>query len=467
MSDGLICVSPVDGSVCVERDFTPWSEIEKKLDAAQSAQAQWRRAPLGERKALCAKFVDAFAGDADAIAAEITMQMGRPIRYTPGEVAGTAARARAMIGLADEGLADVPVSEKAGFRRFIRRESLGTVLTVPAWNYPYLIAVNSVIPALLAGNAVLLKHSAQTPLCADRFAAAFDKAGFPPGLFDFFDASHDTTAQVIGDDRINYLAFTGSVEGGHAVSQAAAGRFIGVGLELGGKDPAYVRADADVSFAVENLVDGAFFNSGQSCCGIERIYVHEENYEAFVDQFAALTREYVLGDPRDAATTLGPLAKPSGARAVRSHIADALNKGATSLVDAAAFAAHTEDGVYMAPQVLVGVDHSMKVMMEETFGPVVGIMKVKDDAQAIGLMNDSPFGLTASLWSQNEDESLDLAGEVETGTCFLNRCDFLDPELAWVGIKDSGRGCTLSRVGFEHLTRPKSFHLKAPVSAAS
>jgi acyl-CoA reductase-like NAD-dependent aldehyde dehydrogenase len=337
------------------------------------------------------------------------------------------------------------------------------VFVVAPWNYPYLTAVNSVIPALAAGNCVLLKHSAQTPLCAERFAEAFSKAGLPEGVFQYLHLGHAATLELIGTDGIDFVAFTGSVPAGHAVQQAAAKRFIGMGLELGGKDPAYVRADVNLPHAIENVVDGAFFNSGQSCCGIERVYAHEAVYSEFVEGAAALVAGYRLGNPMDADTTLGPLVRASAAEHVRAQTAEAMSQGARALIDQTRFPADEPGSAYMAPQILVDVDHRMRVMTEESFGPVVGIMKVDSDEQAIELMNDSEFGLTASIWTTDADAAIAIGHRVATGTWFMNRCDYLDPALAWTGVKDSGHGCTLSRMGYEQLTRPKSFHLRTRV----
>ena len=368
-----------------------------------------------------------------------------------------------MIEVAPEALKDLDVGEKAGFHRFIRRDPVGVVFVVAPWNYPYLTAVNSIVPALMAGNTVILKHSAQTPLCAERFAEAFGKGGLPEGVFQFLHLSHEDAAKVIQDPRVDFVAFTGSVAGGHAVQEAAVGRFIGTGLELGGKDPAYVRPDANMDHAVENLVDGAFFNSGQSCCGIERIYAHERIYDRFLEGFVALTKKYRLGNPIEAETTLGPMVRTSAAEFVRKQIAGAVKAGAKPLIDPKSFKADKPGTPYLAPQVLVNVDHSMAVMTEESYGPVIGIMKVRSDEEAIALMNDSPYGLTAAIWTTDEDAAIHIGDRVETGTWFMNRCDYLDPALAWTGVKDSGRGCTLSRVGYEQLTRPKSFHLRIAV----
>jgi len=301
-------------------------------------------------------------------------------------------------------------------RRFIRKVPLGVVFVVAPWNYPYLTAVNAVVPALMAGNAVILKHSQQTPLCAERFAEAFAAAGLPMGVFQHLHVDHDATAKIIQAPEIDFVAFTGSVPGGRAIEQAAAGRFIGMGLELGGKDPAYVRADADLAHAVENLVDGAFFNSGQSCCGIERIYVHQSVFADFVDGAVALTNRYVLGDPTDAATTLGPLVRTQAASFVRAQIAEAVQQGAEPLIDGKLFARDAAGTPYLAPQILVGVDHSMRVMTEETFGPVVGIMPVESDEDAIRLMNDSDFGLTAAIWTGDAEAAIRIGDRIDTGT---------------------------------------------------
>lgn len=458
-------ISPIDGSVYVERNLADSVAIEKALENAISAQKEWRKTTLEERTAICKKAVEYFLLHADEIGVELTWQMGRPVRYTANEIRkGFQERANYMIAAAGKSLADVEVEEISGFKRFIRRDPLGVVFVVAPWNYPYLTSVNSVIPAIMAGNAVILKHAQQTPLCAERYAAAFEYAGLPEGVFQYLHLSHDQVAEIIGDNRVDYVAFTGSVEGGHAVQNAINKRFIVGGLELGGKDPAYVRADADIADAVENLVDGAFFNSGQSCCGIERIYVHKDVYEEFVEGYIALTKTYTLGDPLNAETTLGPMVKASAATFAQKQIDQAVALGAKAMIDPALFPANKLGTPYMAPQVLIDVNHSMEVMTEETFGPVVGIMSVNSDEEAIQLMNDSQYGLTASIWTKDLDIALKIGEHVETGTFFMNRCDYLDPALAWTGVKNSGRGCTLSTIGYEALTRPKSFHLKVAVN---
>jgi acyl-CoA reductase-like NAD-dependent aldehyde dehydrogenase len=456
----LRTASPVDGRIVAERALANDREIASVLQRARSAQRDWRALPLDERRAILSCGVDAFVVDGPAIAEELTWQMGRPVSQSPGEVRGFEERARHMIAIAPEALADIDPGPKQGFTRFIRREPLGIAFVLAPWNYPYLTAVNAVVPALLAGNAVILKPSHQTPLTGERMAAAFAKGGLPAGVLQTLHLAHAAAERVMASDAVDFVAFTGSVAGGHAVQRALAGRFIGAGLELGGKDPAYVRDDADLAAAVDGLVDGAFFNAGQSCCGIERIYVHEAVYDRFVDAYAALTTKYVLGNPMEPATTLGPMSRKSLADVVRAQSAEAIAEGARALIDPAGFPADTGDSPYLAPQVLVDVTHGMRVMREESFGPVVGIMPVASDDEAVALMNDSEYGLTAAVYTRDEAAAVALGSRVETGTWFMNRCDYLDPALAWTGVKNSGRGCSLSRVGFEQLTRPKSFHLR-------
>ncbi|UVM03170.1 aldehyde dehydrogenase family protein [Pseudomonas laurylsulfatiphila] len=456
-------ISPVDGRVYVEREMADAAQVEQALTAAASAQAAWQRRSLSERAALCSAAVDAMLSMQADIVPELAWQMGRPVRYGAGELRGFAERARHMIAIAPQALATVEPEPVAGFRRYIKREPLGTVLVVAPWNYPYLTAVNTIIPALMAGNSVILKHASQTLLVGERFAEAMRRAKLPDGLFHNLLLDHRQTAAIIDSGRVQQVNFTGSVDAGKAMESAATGRFIGVGLELGGKDPAYVRADANLEHAVENLVDGSFFNSGQSCCAVERIYVDQKIFPAFVERFAELTRQYVLGNPLDEATTLGPMVTPGAAFFVRGQIAEALAQGATALIDPQAFTADVPGSAYLAPQVLVDVSHQMSVMRDESFGPVVGIMPVASDDEAIALMNDSEFGLSASIWTRDLAAAERLGNQVATGTLFMNRCDYLDPALAWTGVKNSGRGVTLSLLGYEHLTRAKSFHLRHEV----
>jgi acyl-CoA reductase-like NAD-dependent aldehyde dehydrogenase len=460
MGDSIRVISPVGGQVYAERALAGTTEMAAALERAARAQQAWRAAPVAERAAILGRAVDAFVARRDEIARELTWQMGRPVRFTPNEVNGFEERARYMIAVAEQALADVEVGDKPGFTRFIRKVPLGVAFVIAPWNYPYLTAVNAVVPALMAGNAVILKHSAQTPLCAERIGEALAAGGLPAGVFQHLHLSHDAAARLIDSGRVNFVGFTGSVAGGRSVQEAAAHRFLEVGLELGGKDPAYVRVDADLDHAIENLADGAFFNSGQSCCAIERIYAHRDIYKRFVDGLVEFARGYRLEDPTDPETTLGPVVRPAAAEFVRGQIEEAVAAGATAHLDPKAFPRDAAGSAYMAPQVLTGVDHGMRIMTEETFGPAVGVMPVASDEEAIRLMNDSRYGLTAAIWTADADAAIRIGDRVETGTWFMNRCDYLDPALAWTGVKDSGRGCSLSRLQYERLTRPKSFHLR-------
>ncbi|MCW8397779.1 aldehyde dehydrogenase family protein [Legionella sp. PATHC038] len=460
MNDTLKTYSPIDNSLYVERAFSDDDAIQLALDRASSAKKQWANTSLAEREHYCQAAVDALVANKEEIAWEICWQMGRPIRYAPGEINGFEGRARYMIAAASAALSPIRLPEKAGFIRYIKREPLGLAFVIAPWNYPYLTAVNAIIPAIMAGNVVLLKHSAQTPLVAERFAQAFKAANLPEGVFQYLHLTHADTERVLRHPAINHVAFTGSVAGGEMVERVTAGRFLSVGLELGGKDPGYVRFDADIDQAVETLIDGAFFNSGQSCCGIERIYVHKDVYEQFVNKAVALVMQYKLGRPDDPDTTLGPLVRPSAAEFVRTQIREAVTQGAVAHIDSQKFVMDQPGSAYMAPQILTEVNHKMRIMTEETFGPVVGIMSVDSDDEAIALMNDSDYGLTAAVFTQDIDQGIAIGEQLDTGTFFINRCDYLDPALAWTGVKNSGRGCTLSAIGYEALTRPKSFHLK-------
>ena len=431
------------------------------LATAVAAGRLWRATPIVDRVRIIEAMVQFMEANASDIAIELTWQMGRPVRYTPNEILrGFQERARFMAGIAEERLADIAVPKATGFTKFIRREPVGTVLVVAPWNYPYLTTVNSIVPAILAGNSVILKHAAQTMLCAERLQTAFDAAGLPTGVFQYIHASHDSVERMIHDSRVNFVVFTGSVDGGRAMERSAAGRFIGVGTELGGKDPSYIRADVDLDYAIAENVDGSFFNSGQSCCAIERIYVHESVFETFVEGFANAARQYVLGNPLDQETTIGPMVNASAAAFVRSQIDDALSHGAKALVGESHFPNSVAGTPYLGPTVLVDVDHSMGVMRDESFGPVIGIMSVKSDEEAITLMNDSPYGLTASVWTNDQDAAIRIGQQIETGTIYMNRCDYVDPALVWTGVKETGRGIALSSLGFDPYTRPKSFHLK-------
>lgn len=457
--------SPIDNALYVEREYANQEVIRQALNKAQAAKKLWPMSSLAERQEYCLAAVNEIVANKEAIAEEICWQIGRPIRYAQGEVNGFEERAKYMIAEAESSLATLELPEKEGFIRYIKHEPLGLVLVIAPWNYPFLTAVNTIIPALMAGNVVILKHSAQTPLVAERLDQAFRKACLPQGVFQYLHLTHESTEQVMRSPVVNSIAFTGSVTGGERVEQVAAGRFIPVNLELGGKDPAYVRADSDLDHAVATAIDGAFFNSGQSCCGIERIYVHKDVYEEFVSKAINLVKQYKLGRPDDPETTLGPLVRTSSADFVREQIKEAIDQGAIAHINTQNYEMDRPGTPYLAPQILTGVNHNMRIMTEETFGPVVGIMSVNNDEEAIQWMNDSDYGLTAAVFTRDINQGIAIGERLLTGTFFINRCDYLDPALAWTGIKNSGRGCTLSTIGYDYLTRPKSFHIRTQIES--
>jgi len=465
MTKKIRSISPIDGTVIAERNVVSDNELVQIINRSEQMQKIWAKTPISDKAVLCHQAIDALLSQTDEISVEITKQMGRPIQFCSGELRGVAERARYMIENAEQALADINIENSDNKKRFIQRVPLGVVFIIAPWNYPYLTAINSIISALMAGNSVLLKHSAQTLLCAERFGQAFEQAGFPSGVFQYCHCDHIATTTILKSPKVNYISFTGSVSSGSVIETNVAGLFKPLNLELGGNDPAYVRADISsdpqlLNSTIENIVDGVYFNSGQSCCAVERIYVHDSLYDKFTEQFIEHVKQYQLANPLDENTTLGPVINSSSADKINQQLIQATNKGATVCIPDNYFNTNELPNNFIAPQVLLNVDHSMEIMTTESFGPIVGIMKVQNDKHAIELMNDSRYGLTASIWSSDVTQSLDIADKLHTGTVFLNRCDYLDPALAWVGVKDSGRGCSLSVLAYQQLTRPKSYHFQ-------
>ncbi len=460
MGQMLNCISPIDGSVFAKRDVLSREAAFAAATRARAAQSEWAARPLQERIDLVMAGVAAVGAMNDEIVPELAHMMGRPVRYG-GEFGGFNERASHMAKIAEASLADIAVGEDETFKRYIKRIPHGVVFVVAPWNYPYMTAINTVAPALIAGNTVILKHATQTLLVGERMVQAFQAAGVPADVFQNVFLSHDVTNDLIAGNAFDFVNFTGSVGGGQAMERAAAGTFTGVGTELGGKDPGYVMEDADLDAAVDTLIDGAMFNSGQCCCGVERIYVHESLYDEFVAKAVETVRGYKLGNPLDVETTIGPMANIRFADEVRAQVAEAVDAGAKAHIETFP---EDDGGAYLTPQILTNVTHDMRVMRDESFGPVVGIMKVSSDDEAIALMNDSEFGLTASLWTRDVDRAARIGDQIETGTVFMNRADYLDPGLCWTGCKNTGRGGGLSVIGYHNLTRPKSYHLKKVTS---
>ena len=452
------CISPIDGSVYAERAALSPGAAAAAVARARAAQPAWAALPLADRRDKVLAGIAALNAMKDRVVADLARSMGRPARWG-GEFSGVNERANYMAGIAETALAPLVTEDSDRFERRIERAPMGVVFVIAPWNYPYLTALNTIVPALIAGNAVMLKAAAQTLLTGEIMAEAFHASGVPADIFQNVVLDHAGTEALIGARSFGFVNFTGSVMGGQAIERAAAGTFTSLGLELGGKDPGYVMDDADLDWAVDVLMDGAMFNSGQCCCGIERVYVHHSLFDEFVERSVTWVSKLKLGNPLDAATTLGPMANKRFARLVREQTAEAIAAGATALIDPALFPAD-DGGTYLAPQILTNVTHNMRVMREESFGPVVGIMSVKGDAEAVALMNDSPYGLTASLWTKDATRAARIGHQIDTGTVFQNRADYIDPAVCWTGCKDTGRGAAMSVLGYQAVTRPRSYHFR-------
>jgi acyl-CoA reductase-like NAD-dependent aldehyde dehydrogenase len=457
MSQTLVVDNPFTGEPACEVELADGRTASVTLDRAREAARSWR-ASLTDRIALCERAVAAMEARSEAIAADITRMMGKPLAQARGEVKTTAARARHMMSIAEASLADV-VLPLAGFDRRIVREPVGVVLDLPAWNYPLLTAVNCVIPAVLAGNAVIVKHSPRSPLCGEHFARAFSEASAPAHLVQALHCDHAQSERLVGDERVDQVVFTGSVFGGHRMVEAATRRFLHPCLELGGNDPAYVAPDCDLAKTVENVVDGAIYNAGQSCCAVERVYVHKSLYGRFLELAEALVRAYVMGDPTADATTLGPIAQRQHVAELEAFVSDAQARGGRVIAGGKAASVEGHGRFFEATLVADG-DQSMDLFRRESFGPIVAAAPVGSDEEALEKMNDSRLGLTASVWTTDRDRAARLARALEYGTVFMNRCDYLDPALPWTGRKDSGQGVSLSTLGFEGLTRTKAIHFR-------
>lgn len=441
--------NPFNGELVCELPYDEGDALAGKVDRARETQRSWRGLSLPERIARVREGLDRFRSAGEEIARNVTLQMGKPLVQARREVETVFERADYMISIAEESLSPDILPEKAGFHRRIEHEPLGVVLNMAAWNYPLIIPVNVIVPALLAGNTVLLKHSARTPLSGMAYQDSFGD------LVTNLVLTHEETARLISHPGIAHVSFTGSVEGGREVHRNTANRFIDAGLELGGNDPAYVAEDAEIDFAVDNIVDGACYNAGQSCCAVERVYVHRKQYDAFLEKALPLLEAYRPGDPLEEETTLGPLANASALEWLEGQVKDAVDRGADLLLGG-----KRGDGNFFPPTLLAGVPNDASVMQEESFGPVVPVLAVENDEEAIRHMNDTRFGLTASVWTKDRDRAERFAREVEAGTILQNRCDVLDPALPWTGWGDSGKGSTLSPYGFLPLTRRKAIHFR-------
>ncbi|RQM16502.1 hypothetical protein DD237_002494 [Peronospora effusa] len=461
--------NPYTGETFCEVVYESKAEAYTKLDAAVMAQLDWKNAPLNERQRLCTNWINVLSSNAADISNDISGMMGKPVQQARNEINGTIDRAKALIDLSNEALCKESFPEENGLFRQITHDSVGVIYVIPIlmfrnhfyadqapWNYPLMTAVNSIIPAVLAGNTVLLKHSPRTPLCGEHYAKTFEQAGFPKNVLQSSFVEHDTAAEIIQRPEIAFVSFTGSVRGGRQVQQTLSQRSIDVTLELGGNDAGYVTANADAEAAAEALVDGVCYNSGQSCCGVERIYVHEAKYDQFLEKAISLFEAYNLGDPTDAKTSMGPMALPTAPEMLDAHVKDAMAKGAIRLTGSGIVTDAAGKGRFYLPTLLGNCNNSMDIMTEESFGPIVGVERVSSDADAIEKINDSKYGLTASIFSSDREQAMVVGSQISVGTVYMNRCDVLDPYLPWTGSRDSGKGISLSKHGFRSVTKLKS-----------
>lgn len=463
MSDVVRVDNPFTHEIVFEAPLVDDRQLDGLMERAHAAHLEWQRVPLKERVGMIERFVQAFEARRDRYAAEITACMGKPLRQSQNEIDAMFDRARQVAGIAETALAPEILPPKPGFERSIHREPVGVVAVLAAWNYPLLIACNPTIPAVIAGNAVVMKHSSRTPRCAEMFEEAFREAGAPEGLVTAVHTDHQIAEKLVQHPKTGFVSFTGSVGGGRRIYQAiAAKRFIDAALELGGKDPAYVTADAPLELTVENVMDGALYNAGQSCCAVERVYVEAPLYDRFVEACVEAAKAQKLGDPTAEETTVGPMAQPNAPDFLAGQVEQAKQSGARILCGGSKTSVGGR-GRFFEPTIVADTDLRMAIESEESFGPVVAIARVKDDAEAIARMNASDLGLTGSVWTKDPERGKRLAEQVEAGTVFINRADYLDPLLAWTGWRDSGRGVSLSRLGYLSVTKPKSYHFRLDV----
>lgn len=430
--------------------------IQAKYEAARSAQKEWAKVPLKERIACIAKFNKLMLANADKIAADMTAEIGKPLGQAKGEINGGVGRSRYFVANSEKYLAEEWVVTEGDTKEKITYEPLGVIANISAWNYPVLVGVNVFIPALIGGNAVLYKPSEYSTLTGLNMAEMLWEAGIPKDVFQIVVGAKDAGEALLNLPLDGYF-FTGSYNTGKYIAERVAGKLVPVGLELGGKDPVYVCDDVDVRSAAASGVEGAFYNNGQSCCAVERIYVHEKIYDQYVSAFLEEAKNMKVGDPTEEGTFLGSLTRPQQMAVLEEQVKDATEKGASLLLGGKRM---DRSGYYFEPTVLIDANHSMNVMMDESFGPIIGIQKVKDDEEAIGLMLDTPYGLTSSVFTQNENRAIGIMDQLNSGTVYWNCCDRVSPNIPWSGRGNSGLGSTLSHAGIRVFVQPKSYHLR-------
>ena len=452
----LNIVNPANGRVIAELPKDTAASVTAKYRAARAEQPHWAAMPLAARLAAIRRFREEIVRETERLAAVLTSEVGKPIRQSRNELNGLLGRIDFFLAAADGTLAPRQVHDEGGMREVISHEPLGVIANISAWNYPYFVGANVFVPALLAGNAVLYKPSEYATLTGLEIGRLLHLAGIPQDVFAVVVGAGEVGRAVLAQP-VDGVFFTGSYGTGARIAHEVGPRMVKLQLELGGKDPTYVCEDVDVAAAAASLADGAMYNAGQSCCSVERIYVHAKIHDAFVDAFVAEVRGFRLGDPTSEDTYIGPLTRAPQLDLLERQVADAKDKGAKLLIGGARLPA---PGHWFQPTVFSHVDHSMELMREESFGPIIGIQKVEDDDEAVRLMNDTEYGLTAGVYTKDEARARGILASVRAGSVYWNCCDRVSPRLPWSGVGHSGVGLTLSTYGIETFTRPKAWHLK-------
>lgn len=450
--------NPASGERIAELPADDAASVAAKAAAARAAQPRWAATPLAERLACISRFRAGIVRELDALALTMTRETGKPLKMSRNELNGLLGRLDFFLQQAEAATAPETVLEESGLAERIEHAPLGVVANISAWNYPWFVGCNVIVPALLTGNVVLYKPSEYATLTGREIARLLHEAGVPPEAMVCLVGGGEVGAALLAQ-RVDGVFFTGSYATGKRIAEAVGSRFVKLQLELGGKDPTYVCEDADPQAAAESLADGAMYNTGQSCCSVERIYVHEKIHDAFVAAFVATVKGYRMGDPASEDTYIGAITRAPQLDVLQAQVDDAVAKGASLLLGGKRGAG---PGNWFEATVLSQVDHTMELMREESFGPVIGIQKVAGDEEAVRLMNDTRYGLTAGVYTREQARAERLLAQVNAGSVYWNCCDRVSPRLPWSGVGDSGVGLTLSTYGIQAFTRPKAWHLRKP-----
>lgn len=451
-------INPATDEIITDITGDNREQIIAKYEKLKKGQKEWARRPLTDRIAIISHYAELVKESVEELAQILTQEVGKPIRQSRGEINGSLGRVSFFTANAEKYLAEEEMSNGVGMRELIRHEPLGVIGNISAWNYPYNVGYNVFIPALIAGNAVLYKPSEFASLTGLKIRELLLKAGVPDNVFEIVIGTGEA-GQVLLDLPLDGYFFTGSYKTGRYIAESVAKKLVPIGLELGGKDPVYVTETIpDIKSAAQGIADGAFYNNGQSCCSVERIYVHEKVYDEFVQHFIDEVKSYAIGSPTDESTYSGTISRKPQLAVLEAQIKDAVSKGATILTGGNKI---EKPGNWFENTVLVNVNHTMDIMREESFGPVIGIMKVANDTEAVQLMNDTEYGLTAAIYGTDNARSEKIAGELNSGTVYYNCCDRVSANLPWSGRGNSGLGSTLSYQGIRAFTQPKAYHIRS------